>query len=274
MLIDITEKCTMGCTHCISNCTEFGRDMLPETYAKIMRVVANNKIHGIVLSGGEMFESAYIRDILDITKDIFNSNAMINEPVSITTNGRLLSSDLELYSYFVNFLENIRQKKRVLIQVTDDKRFYPTQLDKKQIYRLQKLGAIIEEVPTNQSDKNKCLYPQGRALENFDENWWNTKAPKCVNIRLLLAQKPIRTFSELCNQLFVLGFLCTPSVGVDGSIRIGESMLCPVVSNIAKTDEEIINDIIKCKCQACQIPIGLLKANNPLAYGMVFREGI
>ena len=46
----------------------------------------------------------------------------------------------------------------------------------------KKLDAVIEGVPGN---GNKCLYPQGRTLENFDDSWWNTIAPKCVNVRLL-----------------------------------------------------------------------------------------
>lgn len=44
----------------------------------------------------------------------------------------------------------------VLIQVTDDPRFYPDPLSKQEKYWLNKLGAIIEAVPGNPQNRRSA----------------------------------------------------------------------------------------------------------------------
>ena len=45
---------------------------------------------------------------------------------------------------------------------------------------------------------------------------------------------------------------CTPQIGYDGSIKVGESTLCPPVSHIDKSIDEIEKDIINFKCSGCK----------------------
>lgn len=87
-------------------------------------------------------------------------------PLSFITNRRKLADTPDI----LEVVQNIQKKygkKKIMIQITDDPRFYPQPLSEKQKYRLRKLDAVIEGVPGN---GNKCLYPQGRALENFDDS--------------------------------------------------------------------------------------------------------
>lgn len=258
MLIELTTKCSMGCTHCMSSCTPNGVDMNPQVLMDTLEFVKREGIGPVVFSGGEMFENQYIRELLDIISDYYAPWV----PLSITTNGRVLSSNMELYDYFRKFIEKFK-KGRVIIQVTDDPRFYPTKLDEKQRYRLSKLGAIIEGVP---GDGRKCLYPQGRALENFDESWWNTKGPKCVNVRINSILRPDMTFGNLCRALFYGGHMCTPQISPTGDIKLGESALCPSVATIYQTDNEIMDSIRNFICTGCKVSLNVLKDTDEGIY--------
>lgn len=260
MMICLTEKCSMGCTHCMSDCKPDGIDMTPKVLIDVLEFVKKNRIQVITFSGGELFENEYIKEILDIIADYFAPNY----PVSFGSNGRILSSNLDIYNSFIEFTKKFK-KGNVLLQITDDERFYPTKLDEKQRYRLNKIGAIIEGVPGN---GKRCLYPQGRALENFNEEWWNTKAPNCTNVRLIANQKSNISFGGLCNTLFKYGFICTPTITPRGYIKLGESNLCPPVANIYQSDKEIIENILNCKCSQCKVSLDILKDNNPLVYSM------
>lgn len=160
----------------------------------------------------------------------------------------------------------------VLIQVTDDPRFYPDPLSSNEKYWLSKLGAIIEAVPSNPDDQSRCLYPQGRALINYSDSNWNTVGPKCINCILITRQVPSITFTNLVISLLAHGKVCTPVIAPDGSIKIGESALCPPVATIYDSDSDIINKIRNSKCRSCKIPWDILKKSNPIAYEMATRD--
>ena len=193
---------------------------------------------------------------------MYNSSQVTT--IAFITSGRVLSSDFELLDMMRWYMKDSFYKGRIFIQVTDDDRYYPTKLDKKQIYRLERLGAIIEGVPSPMKDNpNQCLYPQGRALENFNDTNWFTKAPKCTNVRLVVKQNPSITFCDLVRFLFTRGYMCTPSVAPDGSIKLGESALCPAVAHISDSIESIIKAISEFKCKGCTIAESILERDNP-----------
>ena len=58
-------------------------------------------------------------------------------------------------------------------------------------------------------------------------------------------------------------------IAPDGSIKLGESALCPPAATIYDTDREIIEKIKKFQCHACKIAFGRLKKMNPVAYDML-----
>lgn len=133
-------------------------------------------------------------------------------------------------------------------------------------YWLSKLGVIIDTVPSDQNNKSHCLYPQGRALKNYSDEYWNTIAPKCINCILITKQKPEATLKDLVNILLSNGKVCTPVIAPDGSIKIGESALCPKIAFIYDSVPEIMEKIRNAKCRACKIPWEKLKETNPIAY--------
>lgn len=263
MLINLTYGCSMGCSHCMSDCKKDGEDMKPETLLAILEFYQRHQIPNLVFSGGEMFENMYIMQSLEIIEQKWDRKF----PLTFITNGRRLSTHVPLYEK-VQDMQRKYGKKMIMIQVTDDPRFYPVRLTEKQKYRLGKLGAFVDTVP---GTENKCLYPQGRALLYYDNSWWNTIAPKCANVRLLTRQG-IRTIHDIVMTLLKAGKICTPTISPTGEIKLGESALCQSVASIYDTEEEIIDKIIKCQCHSCQYAWEQLQKTNMLAYKMLIPQ--
>ena len=267
MLVEITYACKMNCSHCMSDCRPDGENMSLSTLEDALKFMCKNKILTWNFSGGEMFEHPQILDVLGLIEDYYDR---LDEriPITFITNGRELVRNSIIYDA-VRSIQSRLGKKNIIIQVTDDERFYPDPLSDREKYWLKKLGAIIDTVPSNPNDKTQCLYPQGRALINHPDSNWNTIGPKCANCRLIALQMPTCSFKRLTDNLFAHQKVCTPVIAPNGDIKIGESALCPAVANIYQTDKEIMNGIRNCRCHQCTIPWNRLKETNKLAYNML-----
>ena len=268
MLVELTYACKMGCKHCLSDCKPDGENMSVDTLKDVLEFMSKNNIIPWIFSGGEMFEHPDIINILKTIEEYWDGYSKHNRlkfPIMFITNGRELVRNQDIFN-LVSDIQKRHSKRFVQIQITDDPRFYPDPLTDKEKYRLNKLSAIIEPVPSNLTDKNKCLYPQGRALENYPDADWNTIAPRCANCRLIAKQDPNISLSYLVETLLNHGKMCTPQVSPDGHIKVGESALCPVVASIYDRSSDIVTKIRQCNCQACKIPWERLKESNKMAY--------
>ena len=263
MLVDLTYKCSMGCSHCMSDCKPDGEHMSVQTLIDVLDFAKRNNIVNIVYSGGEMFENPNILKMLDLIADDCIAR---NIPMSLTTNGKYLANSIEAREKLNKIKTRMKNKNQLVIQVTDDDRFYPSKLSQKEIYNLKKLGAVVEPVPSpNIHNLKACLYPQGRALD-FDESWYYTKAPKCTNCRIFVKQIENITFNLLNKKLLEHQKFCTPAIDPQGNIKVGESRLCPAVSSIYKKESEIIEDIRNFKCTNCTYSLNKLKETNEILY--------
>ena len=267
MIVSLTYSCSMGCSHCMSDCRPCNAHMSSKTLDDVLHFLIKTRQRIWAFSGGEIFEHPDICDILVKISQKLPNNAIL----MLITNGRKLGSDMAMYDQ-VRQLIKVLGKNRVLIQVTDDSRFYPNKLDEKQKYRLKTLGAVIDSVP---GDGDKCLYPQGRAAVNFDESWWNTKAPKCTNVRAIAKQlKPfgLNSIYQITNVLAEAQKFCTPVISPSGLIKLGESALCPNCSSIYKEEHEILEDILNFKCSNCTYAVNKLKQSGQYMYKLVFEQ--
>lgn len=188
-------------------------------------------------------------------------------PITFITNGRELVRNGSLYDRVTSF-KKFAGKNRLLIQVTDDPRFYPDPLTTKERYWLSKLVDIIEPVPGNPHDKTQCLYPQGRALENHPDTKWYMVGPKCANVRLMTLQG-ISTIHDIVLHLISIGKTCTPTIAPDGSIKLGESALCPSVASIYDDEKQMISKIKNSNCRSCKLAWKNLEETQPIAYSML-----
>ena len=141
MILDVTYACNMGCSHCMSDCTPDGLHMPIQTFRDSLNFLQTYKIPTWNFSGGEMFEHPQIMEILDILEFKWTQMAF-RCPICFITNGRKLARDRELYARVTQLIKK-HGNRLVLIQVTDDPRFYPDPLSKQEKYWLNKLGAII-----------------------------------------------------------------------------------------------------------------------------------
>lgn len=163
-----------------------GENMSIQVLKDSLNFLKKYKILTWCFSGGEIFEHPDILEILEIIETEWMKESF-RIPLVLITNGRELVRNKKIYNYVENLIKR-QGKKYIFIQVTDDPRFYPDGFTEKERYWLGKIASVIEGVPGDPRDKNRCLYPQGRALQNYTGTNWYTVGPKCAN-PLLLAQQ-------------------------------------------------------------------------------------
>lgn len=231
MMIKITEKCSMGCIHCMNNATPNGKHM---DFDIFQRVVSFQKQYGgpfCIITGGEPTEHPEFMSFL-----CYAANQLYGCYITVTTNGVWMQSNEEKIKYLYDHYGN-----QVMFQVTSDKEYYPTHIDLSlPVFQYDNV-VVCEHV--------EHIYPQGRAVDNNLE--WESKASKCFNVRAIAHQVKFQDLRTIIGMLAVKGKFCTPHIAIDGHIKLGESDLCPNCSHIDKTNAEIMDDIINFRCSKC-----------------------
>lgn len=244
MMLKITERCTMGCPHCLNDAKPNGIDMDEETLKKCLNFLKDNNLasESLIISGGEPTEHKDFDHIMEI---IFNFNKLCHhfKLVTITTNGETIQNDP---IRFKNYIISAKEAGITLIfQVSADVRYYPRRIQThKRIFREE--GFVLCD------DCVEQIYPQGRALEN--DIPWSSKASKCFNVRALSHQLPeSATLRDIELQLQSRLKFCTPHISVHGDIKLGESDLCPICATIYDDMDTIMKKIRNFKCSKCDI---------------------
>lgn len=220
MMIKITERCTMGCTHCLNDAKPDGKDMTVETFIETLNFCRNNNIGTMMtITGGEPTEHREFGKIMNALIKFEDETRWFTE-ITITTNG-----------------EDI-----LIFQVSTDSRYYPRKIQThKRIFR--EPGFVLCE------DCVESVYPQGRALLNCLP--YNRKSPNCFNVRALVKQG-VRSLNELEMVMLAHGKFCTPHISINGEIKLGESDLCPVCASIHDDPKVIIEKIKSFNCNGCK----------------------
>lgn len=231
MMIKITEKCSMGCTHCMNNASPHGEDMEYSVFQDALEFHAKYGGPFCIITGGEPTEHHSWMIFM-----IYALSILPNVHFTLTTNGVWMQSHFdEIENFYKTYGD------RLMFQVTNDKRYYPVHID---------LSLPVFDLPNVVvCETVEYIYPQGRAVENNLE--WESKASKCFNIRAIVHQRPFIGLENTINVLTLKGKYCTPHITIDGDIKLGESDLCPICSNIYKDEHEIIKDIGIFKCNLC-----------------------
>ena len=241
MLLCITEKCSMGCSHCMDNATVNGKHMSLETLENALNfIIKNNIYHSIIVTGGEPTEHPAFPFFMGYIIGELAKRDLISM-ITVTTNGFWLlenEENIKCAKQMINGSKNVH----VQFQVSTDTRFYPKKLDiTKRIWREN--GFVLC------NDCVEQVYPMGRAKTNNIP--WQAKASKCFNIRALAKQLPNPTIESIIMTLAIKMKFCTPMIRIDGGISLGESILCPVCASIYDKEEDIIRKIKDFKCNGC-----------------------
>jgi len=234
MLLSITEKCRMGCTHCMddakADCDKFITDSM------FKKAVEFNYKYDktLTVTGGEPTEHPDFWKLMYLLAHKMKSN----EVATVVTNGMNLDNNDIIK---INDL-NMICKGHILWQVTSVPEYYPYKIDlSKEIFHL-KTFTIANEI--------EALYPIGRAKNHPEWDFSKVKATKCFNIRSLIRSTGDFAFS--IRQLREIFKFCTPQISYDGHIKLGESTLCPNVAHIEDDEMTIIMRCCSFKCKGCK----------------------
>jgi organic radical activating enzyme len=225
MLLMITERCEMGCSHCFLDCKPTGEDMTQQTFDNFMKFWSRVKIPTpIMVTGGEPTLHPLCFDFIDALQKA-------NYTVCLLTNGMWLDDD--------KICKKVVQSK-VLVQITNDERFYPKRINEA---KASQFGYTIEK-------QIRIMSLFGRAKKNKIEFSSYKKFPDCFNTRSIcrLAQ----TFDDYLMVMMGKGKFCNPDIVPSGNIKLGEHNLCQFVGNVnVDSKEQVLENIKKLKCDNC-----------------------
>lgn len=238
MLISITEKCRMNCPHCMDDAKpDSTKFMSFETWEKAVEF--NDRYDMFTtITGGEPTEHPQFWDMLEYCI----RQKKVTSEITVVTNGMNLETD-DTAKDKIQRLAELNPMATVFFQVTNVPGLYPIKINTHKSVFHSKYVVVC----TSMNDL--AMYPQGRAVGK-DYDFSKTKVTKCFNIRSVT--RGTRSFSESVLMLRRRMKFCTPQIGYDGSIKLGESTLCPVASHISKSEDEIVNDIINFRCKGCK----------------------
>lgn len=187
MLLKITEKCSLGCKHCLNDSNKNGKHMDFNTLESIMDFLEDNDLMNyIIITGGEPTEHPdfykFVEYIANRVEKYSKKNyknmykLSINGKnfhfITITTNGFWCLNNEDLAKKLINL-----SSLNVLVsfQVSTDKRYYPKPLLDVSNKLWKQPGFILCE------DCVREINPMGRAMYNNLPT--NKIASSCFNIR-------------------------------------------------------------------------------------------
>lgn len=232
MLISIIKKCYMGCSHCMFDCKPTDTEML--TFDQFKKSIdLANKINSqlIIISGGEPTEHPLFLEFLTYAYKNFNKSIMV------ASNGMFAFNEL----YKKKIIGFLNTHKRVLFQITADKRFYP------------KTVPIINHLKVCYTSEIPTLSSKGRAkTNNLSLEKLKIKSPICPNCFNIFS-----AFKNLKDILKAASFLennfnkyCSFGVTWNGEIGIGEN--CHIIGTLESNIEELNKNMAKFKpCNKC-----------------------
>lgn len=243
MLIKVTNKCSMGCSHCMERSVPGGPHMTREVFLRALdcsdrvEVLARQiGYNAILLSGGECTEHP---DILWFIEQVYARGL---QPM-LLSNGLWLA-DPELRAAILR-----PEWPSLLIQVTNDPRFYPKRppiesCDDPRVVFIPSLSAMI---------------PLGRYVGKTSDVP-TKKVPSSFNFRSLT-----RTHGDLRLAIAHLRMIamtgrggnCAPSISYDGAFIAGETNACFKVGTVDSSPEELTQGVLAMQCNRCHLEDGL-----------------
>jgi hypothetical protein len=248
MLIKITNFCSMHCNHCLENSTVAGEHMDRETFLGALALT--ERLEGdawragaprrVLISGGEATEHPDVEWFLETVLDR-------GYDVILITNGMWLDDD-SLRSRILR-----PDWKRLLVQVTNDPRFYP-----------RKPGSIPDDPRVVFVPSLTVLIPLGRMKPARARSGVDgvpmRKGPTSFNLRSLTRSlgdvRPALTMLRARAAIGMSGN-CSPSISHDGTLVAGETNSCFQIGDVHSTAEEVTRALVAMSCNKCGLVDGL-----------------
>lgn len=250
MMIKITERCTMGCTHCMNDAKPDGQDMPRQILDDSLEFLSKYNLGThFIITGGEPLEHSDFEDVINRICLWNIRHGGQRRVVTVTTNGEKIQDDYKTYENYITRCKG--NGIELLFQVSVDQRYYPRRIKThRKVFRSS--GFILCD------DCVQQIYPQGRAIENNIP--WQSKASKCYNVRAIAKQIEGLPLAAEMLQLLQLEVLlaahkkfCTPHISIHGEIKLGESDLCPACASIYDDEDTIMQKIREFQCHKCDM---------------------
>lgn len=240
MLIQITNRCHMGCPHCMQESSPRGKNMTEETFGQVLDFVREAKPMVVNVTGGEPLEHpqwrAFVKAILDIKGVAI---------VAILTNGYWIEDAKQRIAMAKLIREN---KGRVKVQVYSNPKYY-----KNHEWTVAHKAQFKSIGCTPDFDSPLFMQDLGRARKNCqDEVAESDHVPSCINSHLIARQaRTMQQFFEMC---ISAAKFCRPLIDVDGGIHMSESHLCQTVAHVSDGVTVAFGKMQQSRpCQGCQL---------------------
>lgn len=238
MLIKTTNRCSLGCTHCMENSRPTSPHMELSTFrvalafTKDIEALAHAAGYTLVmLSGGECTEHP---EIVEMIRMVYAEGLM---PMLITNGMWLYDEDLK-----TKILDSF---PKLLIQVTNDPRFYPSAPPRVEDSRIVYVDSLTQMIPL------------GRFGGKTHDELPNKTAPSSFNFRSIVRgyDGDVRRAIAHLRMSALMGGRsghCAPSISQDGSFVAGETRLCHKLGTVWEPVEVIARKVLEMgSCNRC-----------------------
>lgn len=218
MLFQITNKCSMGCPHCMDDSNPYGGMMASETFAKALAFAKDNGELHILISGGEPTEHP---NLVDFCEEINNTHIRF----SIASNGMWLGNyrlegDIDKISKLKNFVGG---------QIYSNPKWY--RLHKEVCFRFEESKERWMGLKWNldthdiraMSDIGRARNDERARAETYASPYHNMCLTSCVTA----AQ--VSSLPDFFHLMLMQHRFCTPMIDYKGDIHMSESCLCPSI---------------------------------------------
>lgn len=256
MLIKITNKCSMGCSHCMENSTpKAGQHMRIDVFDRVLDFVERLEERAwkivppiLLLSGGEATEHP---DVLTFIGAAIDRVASRGGMVILITNGMWLDDPDLARNILDNPLASQKAwRKHLSIQVTNDPRFYPSApVNRPSDPRIVYVPQLTHLIPLGRMKPTKA--PDGIGFR---------KGPSSFNLRSLTRQfGDVREAIAMLRVRAISGMSghCSPSISYDGTLVAGETGSCFPIGTPSSTADEVTRALVSMSCNKCGLVDGL-----------------
>ena len=258
MLIKITNYCSMGCSHCMEDSTVAGEHMTRETFLAALGLT--ERLEGeawrsgipkvILISGGEATEHPDVEWFLETTISSY-------DVVILITNGMWLD-DPVLRAKILR-----PEWKRLLVQVTNDPRFYPK----------QPINVPTDDPRVGFVPSLTHLVPLGRMkparAKAGTDGGGGAEGPTSFTLRSVTRSTgDVRSALTMLRARAAIGMSgnCSPSISADGTIVAGETSNCFPIGDVHSTADQVTRALVAMQCNKCGL-VDNLTQEQKLAIG-------
>ena len=240
MLIMITNRCHMGCPHCMQDAKPSGKLMTDETFEWVLAFVREAKPLVVSVTGGEPTEHPRWAEM---TRELLRVKPVAL--VNILTNGAWIEDKEQR----LKMAKLIREAKgRVKVQVYSHPKYYQDHewtVEHEQQFR--SIGCL--------PDFKSPIFMQdlGRAQKNcLEETEKSDHVPSCINSHLIAVQA--HSLPHFLSMAAQAAKFCRPLIDPEGGIHMSESWLCPTVAHVSDGVTEAFRMMKSSRpCQCCRL---------------------